>query len=129
MPLLRFVESVVLFVPDIDAAANWYADLFNASVHRENERYAYIHAPGVLVGFHPADSKCPGGVGGTTVYWEVDDIQLAVQHLVGLGARIHRGPAETSFGAGAAMLVCPFGCTIGLNQSSAGSRTRLGRNA
>ena len=125
MPVLRFVESVVLFVADIDAAAAWYGALFGAEVRYENERYAYIRAPGVLIGFHPADPKCPGGIGGTTVYWEVDDLQPAIDELVALGARLHRGPGLTSFGAGAAMLICPFGCTIGLNHSSPESRAKL----
>lgn len=40
-----------------------------------------------------ADSKCPGGVGGTTVYW--------------------------------AMLIDPFGCTIGLNASTPRSRAAI----
>ena len=125
MPMLRFVESVVLFVRDIDAAAAWYASLFGAEVRHENDRYAYIHAPGVVIGFHPADAKCPGGVGGTTVYWEVDDLRQCIADLIARGATLHRGPAVTSFGAGAAMLICPFGCTIGLNESSPGSRATL----
>lgn len=125
MPSLRFIESVVLFVSDIEAAAAWYARLFCVEVKHENDQYAYIHATGVLIGFHPADSKCPGGVGGTTVYWEVDNLHQTVEELVAMGARLHRGPGTTSFGAGAAMLICPFGCTIGLNQSSPQSRAML----
>jgi predicted enzyme related to lactoylglutathione lyase len=120
--MFRFVESVVLFVPDIHAAAAWYASLFGAEVRYENPNYAYLQAPGVLYGFHPADAKCPGGVGGTTVYWEVDNLDDAVAVLVAKGATVLRGPARTSLGAGAAMLVCPFGCTIGLNRSTAASR-------
>jgi predicted enzyme related to lactoylglutathione lyase len=123
--MLKFVESVVLFVPDINAAANWYASLFGVQVSFENERYAYLRAPGVLLGFHPADEKCPGGVGGTTVYWEVDDLDAAVEGLVARGARLHRGPMRTSYGAGAAMLICPFGCTIGLNCSTPESRAAI----
>jgi predicted enzyme related to lactoylglutathione lyase len=125
MTLLRFVESVVLFVPDIDSASAWYANLFGVEVRYENKLYAYIRAPGVFIGFHPTDSKCPGGVGGTTAYWEVDDIHQAVDELVRRGATLHRGPAVTSLGAGAAMLICPFGCTIGLNQSSPQSLAAL----
>ncbi|MBK7263927.1 MAG: VOC family protein [Rubrivivax sp.] len=123
--MLKFVESVVLFVPDINAAARWYASLFGAQVNYENESFAYVRAPGVLYGFHPADEKCPGGVGGTTVYWEVEDIDAAVANLVARGARLHRGPGKTSYGAGAAMLVCPFGCTIGLNCSTPESRIAI----
>ncbi len=67
---------------------------------------------------HPADSKCPGGIGGTTVYWEVEDMAEALSQLQARGAKLHRGPGITDFGARAAMLIDPFGSTIGLNQSS-----------
>jgi predicted enzyme related to lactoylglutathione lyase len=125
--VLRFIESVVLFVEDIDAAAKWYASLFGSKVNYENEKYAFVQAPGVLYGFHPSDAKCPGGVGGTTVYWEVEDLEATVADLVARGAHLHRGPGKTSFGAGAAMLVCPFGCTIGLNRSTPESRAAVAR--
>jgi uncharacterized protein len=120
--MLKYVESIVLFVPDIDAAARWYAEILGAEVGHENPLFAFVRGPGITMGFHPADSKCPGGVGGTTAYWEVDDLAEAVRQLTARGARLHRGPMLTSLGAGAAMLIDPFGCTIGLNASTPGSR-------
>lgn len=119
------LESVVRFVPDIDAAARWYAALLGGVVEHENPQYAYVRTPWGVIGFHPADDKCPGGVGGTTVYWEVPDLDDALARLTAAGARLHRGPALTSFGARVAMLVDPFGGSLGLNQSSDASRQAL----
>ena len=119
---LRRIESIVLFVPDIEAAASWYASLLCSEVEHENPKYAYVRGAGTVIGFHPADEKCPGGVGGTTVYWDVSNLAGAVSLLVERGARLHRGPGETSFGAKVALLVDPFGCTIGLNEASPQSR-------
>ncbi len=124
--MLKHLESVVLFVADVGSAAKWYAEIFGTEVDWENPSYAYIKVPGLVIGFHPADSKCPGGVGGTTAYWEVNNLGEAIEYLVSRGARLHRGPALTSFGAGAAMLIDPFGCSIGLNASSSESRIKLG---
>lgn len=115
--LLKQIQSVVRFVPDIDAAAIWYAELFQVQVQYENHHYAFISTPACLIGFHPLDSKCPGGAGGTTVYWEVDDLHLARQELEQRGAVLYRGPIVTSLGAAAAMLLDPFGCSIGLHQA------------
>ena len=123
--MLKFVESVVLFVADIHAAARWYAELFASTVQYENPQYAFVRVPGLTLGFHPADAKCPGGVGGTTVYWEVDDLPATVALLQSRGARLHRGPGVTSLGAGAAMLIDPFGCTLGLNASTPASRAAI----
>lgn len=124
-PMLKHPESVVLFVPDIDAAASWYAEIFGTRVQHENPKYAFIQAPGVLIGFHPADAKCPGGIGGTSVYWEVERLDAAINSLTDRGAKLFRGPGTTDFGATIALLVDPFGCTIGLNQSTELSRRSL----
>jgi predicted enzyme related to lactoylglutathione lyase len=123
--MLKHLESVVLFVHDVGAAARWYAEIFGAEVGWENPQYAFIRTPGPLLAFHPADAKCPGGTGGTTAYWEVDDLEQAVEFLTRRGARLYRGPRMTDFGAGAAMLIDPFGCTLGLNRASARSVARI----
>lgn len=126
--MLKQIESIIHFVADIDAAARWYADLFDVDVQHENPMFAFIHAPGVILGFHPADEK--NGVGqGVTVYWEVDDLAAAVANLTARGARLNRGPGRTDFGAKVAMLIDPFGCTIGLNQSSPSSREAIAGSA
>ena len=124
--MLKHLESVTLFVEDVCLAATWYAEIFGSEVGWENPNFAYVKAPGLVIGFHPADSKCPGGVGGTTAYWEVNNLGQAIEYLVSRGAKLHRGPALTSFGAGAAMLIDPFGCSIGLNASSPESRAKFG---
>lgn len=123
--MLKRVESLVLFVPNVVAAANWYAEIFGAEVYFENPLFAFVRGPGAVIGFHPADDKCPGGVGGTSVVWEVEDLQTAVAFLTERGARVHRGPGRTEFGAGVALLIDPFGCTVGLHQFSEESRGKV----
>jgi predicted enzyme related to lactoylglutathione lyase len=117
--MLKHLESIVLFVQDIHAASRWYAESFDAQVQYENPQYAFIRTPGVLIGFHPADTKCPGGIGGTMAYWEVEDIARTVAYLQAHGAVLYRGPRHTDLGAEVAMLLDPFGCTIGLHRSTA----------
>jgi predicted enzyme related to lactoylglutathione lyase len=126
--MLRSIESIILFVDDIDSAAKWYAEIFETDVRHENPKFAFIRTPGVIIGFHPVDEKCPGGIGGTTVYWEVDDLAAAIAFLQSRGATLHRGPGATDFGAEVAMLVDPFGCTIGLNHASDASREAIGNS-
>ena len=117
--MFKRLESVIHFVPDMDAAARWYAELLGAEVEHENPHFAFVRGPGVLIGFHPADAKSPGGVAGTTAYWDVDDLDAALAALLARCARLHRGPGVTDFGARVAMLIDPFGCTLGLNQPAA----------
>lgn len=120
--MLKKIGSVVRFVPDIEAAAAWYAEILGSSVEHENEHYAFVECGGQVIGFHPADAKCPGGVGGTTVYWEVEDLTGAIDTLLARGAALHRGPVVTSLGARVAMLIDPFGCTIGLDEAPGATR-------
>jgi uncharacterized protein len=120
--VLKRIESVIFFVADIHAAARWYAvllGLHESDVQYENANYAFIQAPGVLIGFHPADEKCPGGVGGTTSYWSVDDLDRVHEYMITKGARLHRGPLVTDLGDRVCMLIDPFGNSIGLTQSRA----------
>ena len=116
--MLKHIESVVLFVHDIDAAAQWYAEIFEVDVRHENSQYAYIRVQGLALGFHPVDKKSPGGKGGATAYWEVANLAAAIRFLQSRGAVLYRGPIQTDLGAKAAMLLDPFGCTIGLNESA-----------
>lgn len=117
--MFRHIESVLLFAHDIEAAAAWYAALLGVTVEHENPQFAFVRAPGCILGFHPVDEKSPGvGLHGTTPYWEVDELDAAVATLVQRGARLYRGPGLTDFGARVAMLVDPFGNTLGLNQAA-----------
>ncbi len=119
--MFKAIESIVFFVNDIHAAARWYADLLaiaHAEIEYENANFAFIRAPGGLIGFHPADAKCPGGVGGTTSYWSVDDLDSVRAHMIANGARLHRGPANTDLGDYVCMLIEPFGNSIGLHQAA-----------
>jgi uncharacterized protein len=120
--MLNSIESVIFFVSDIHAAARWYADLFALDaddVQYENANYAFIQAPGLLIGFHPSDEKNASGVNGTTSYWSVDDLEIVCEHMIARGATLYRGPWVTDFGAQVCMLIDPFGNSIGLNQAPA----------
>jgi uncharacterized protein len=126
--MFKAIESIVFFVDDIHAAARWYADLFaiaHVQIEYENANYAFIRAPGLLIGFHPIDEKNPGGVGGSTSYWSVDDLTRALGHIVAHGARLYRGPMQTTFGDTVCMVIDPFGNSIGLHQGAAASARRL----
>lgn len=47
----------------------------------------------------------------------VNDFDAAIGTLLARGATLHRGPVVTDFGARVALLIDPFGNTLGLNQA------------
>ena len=113
---VRKVDSILFFVPDIDAAAKWYAAIFSASVEYENPLYAFVTTAFATFGFHPADEKCPGGAGGSVTYLEVEHLGAAIEKFSSHGARLFRGPITTSLGASVAMVRDPFGSLLGFIQ-------------
>lgn len=119
--MFKFPDTLILFVDDIHACAQWYGELFGSKVAYENPQFAFVQGPGLLLGFHPADHKNRGGTG-NTLYWEVDDIAAAISQLEARGAKRYRGPVVTDLGGQAAMLLDPFGNTLGLHSHTAASR-------
>ena len=122
--MFKSADMLILFVEDIDACAQWYGELFGSKVAYENPQFAFVQGPGLLLGFHPADHKNRGGTG-NTLYWEVDDMAAAISQLEARGAKRYRGPMVTDLGAQAAMLLDPFGNTLGLQSHTPESRAAL----
>lgn len=113
------IDSVIFFVADIHAASAWYAEIFGVQVEYETRRFALIKSPSVTIGFQPLDAKSPGGVGGTTVFWQVEDASAAMDALIARGAQRQRGPYVSEDGGSTAIVVDPFGCALGLSSRAA----------
>lgn len=117
--MLKKFDSTVYFVADIHIAAQWYAQILGVEVKYENPLYAYIQNDDVKIGFHPADTKSGTGVNGQTTYWRVASLQAASEMLSAKGARLYRGPLQTSLNEHACIMLDPFGNTLGLISASA----------
>lgn len=115
--MLTQIESVLLFVQDIHAAAKWYGDILSLKVEYENEHYAFIKGPQIILGFHPADEKNNAGQNGSVTYWKVENLEKALTTLREKGATLYRGPMTTTLSANVAMMTDPFGNQFGLNES------------
>jgi uncharacterized protein len=125
---IRGIDSVLFFVSDIHAAAQWYASLFDSSIEYENPFYAFVKTPFSTFGFHPADEKCPGGRGGSVTYLEVENADNTIALLISKGASLHRGPITTTLGARVAMICDPFGSLLGISEST-GKNTEIATNS
>lgn len=112
--MLKKFDSTVYFVEDIHCAAKWYADIVGVEVKYENEMYAYIETGDFKIGFHPEDRKSSSGTTGQTTYWRVCSLGASINVLNGKGAKLYRGPLQTSLNEHVCILIDPFGNTIGL---------------
>jgi len=62
----------------------------------------------------PADHKVRSGKAGTVMYWQVTDLQQAINKFTNLGASLYRGPLAIENDSGMCQLEDPFGNLIGL---------------
>jgi len=122
--MLRGLTTVNYFADDVAAAVAWYTEVLGAEPYFLREidgKPAYVefrigdyqHELGIL------DSRfAPHGrsqdVGGSIIYWAVDDIQASFERLVSLGGTVHQKPTEHGPGFVTASVTDPFGNILGV---------------
>ncbi|MCY0898074.1 MAG: VOC family protein [Firmicutes bacterium] len=111
---LKGIGDVTLFAPDLEAYWAWLETALGAVLQQRYPHLIQGQIGTVSVTVHPADEKSPTGPGGQVVYWAVDDVNEAMQHLARHGARPYRGPVVGEEGARVAQLQDPWGNIWGL---------------
>ena len=113
--MFRGIIELMYFVPDRQAAASWYAELFETAITHLNTPGAFFIRVGAHdIWFHAADSKVPAGAAGQVAYWAVDDFEAALARARRLGAELHRGPLQRLDGHVMCQVKDPFGNIIGI---------------
>ena len=125
MTHLQGLTTMVLTADDVDAAADWYSDTLGIGPYfrrPETGPAAYVEfriGPdedelGIMNrAYAPAGSS---GAGGSTTYWQVDDVESALDALLARGAQIH-APTTERGGFTTASIIDPFGNVLGLMHS------------
>ena len=126
MTHLQGLTTMVLTADDVDAAADWYSDTLGIGPYfrrPETGPAAYVEfriGPdedelGIMNrAYAPAGSS---GAGGSTTYWQVDDVESALDALLARGAQIHAPTTERGGGFTTASIIDPFGNVLGLMHS------------
>ena len=110
------LHGVTFFVPDIKAAADWYAEVLGSIPTFVSPHYIEFQLSTSMLGFHPEDDKNKAGGGSQVAYWKVENLDVAVRRLDSLGAAIYRGPITDHDGSMIAQMRDPFGNILGLIQ-------------
>jgi predicted enzyme related to lactoylglutathione lyase len=109
----------MVFVPDPEKAARWWASFFGTEVTLEvnddSQVYAWFDVAGVEYGWHPAeDERNPRGAS-PVIYWKTDDLTASRERLLAAGCTPHRGTLRVDDERQICQLVDPFGTVIGLD--------------
>jgi hypothetical protein len=62
--MIEALDHVLMFVPSVRAAANWYASVLQQWASFVDENFATISVGSAKLCFHPADAKVPAGRAG-----------------------------------------------------------------
>jgi predicted enzyme related to lactoylglutathione lyase len=113
--MFQGVVEVMYFVPDRQAAANWYAQLLDLPITCLDEPEHYFIRSGAQdIWFSIADSKVPSGAAGHVAYWRVQDFAAATARSEEMGALLYRGPLDRGDGEFMCQMKDPFGNLFGL---------------
>jgi len=119
--MLRGLTTVSYWADDLEAAANWYTEVLGIEPYFAGAGGGYYefrigdyqHELGLIDRRYQPEGVA-GGPGGTVVYWHVDDVDAAVDRLVGLGADLHEAPRDRGQGFVTATVIDPFGNILGV---------------
>jgi predicted enzyme related to lactoylglutathione lyase len=122
--VLRGLTTVTLLADDVQAAADWYADLLGEKAYFQRPvegppAYVefrvgdYQHELGIMDARYSAQPR-PERPGGVLTYWAVDDVQATYERLLALGATAYDPPTERGPGFVTASVVDPWGNVLGV---------------
>lgn len=88
------IASVLIHVSDVAQALQWYQRAFPQAIAQRLEEFDfdYLKIGSVDLEIVPADEKVASGAAGSVVYWQVDDFDQAVAHMLSVGGTLYRGP-------------------------------------
>lgn len=86
------LRTTIYKVGDIDNAKEWYSKAFDATPYFDEPFYVGFNIGGYELGLQPEEEA--GILKGESVlsYWGVEDVELAFNHLITLGAIEHEKP-------------------------------------
>ena len=127
MAALQGLTTMVLTAEDVEEAARWYSGALGIEPYFRNPQ----EGPAAYIEFRigPDEDElgimdrryappAPAGSGSVVTYWQVQDVQQAVDDLVARGAAVH-APVTVRGDEGfvTASVTDPFGSILGLMHS------------
>ncbi|EMR01472.1 VOC family protein [Cesiribacter andamanensis] len=108
------LRTAIYPVAHVEDAKKWYATAFGVAPYFEEPFYVGFNIGGYELGLVPAEGGSTPGEGGVVVYWGVPDAQLALDYLIGQGARQREGVQDVGGGIRLATVFDPWGNVVGI---------------
>lgn len=105
------LRTVIYPVADLDAATNWYQQVFQTAPYFNEPFYVGFAIGGFELGLVPDGQPSRDG---QVVYWGTQQIEAEVERLRTLGAEVVAPVTDVGEGIRVASLGDPFGNVLGL---------------
>src|SRR6186997_1801730 len=86
------LRTVIYFVPDVEKAKQWYAEVFSTAPYFDTPYYVGFNIGGYELGLHPDEKNETNKTENVQTYWGVNDVQSSYDRLLSLGATTHNAP-------------------------------------
>lgn len=108
------LRTAIYKVGDINAAREWYANVFETQAYFDEPYYVGFNIGGYELGLQPEGIPTKDKVENVVVYWGVDDIGTEFNKFIASGGTQHEKPKDVGGGIMVATLKDPWGNIIGL---------------
>lgn len=108
------LRTAIYKVSDIDAAKNWFAQVFKTEPYFDEPFYVGFEIDGYELGLQPEVVPTMDKAESVITYWGVNDINKEYERIKDLGAKEHENPKDVGGGIIVATLKDPWGNIIGL---------------
>jgi predicted enzyme related to lactoylglutathione lyase len=108
------LRTVVYYVSDIDKAKEFYNSALSITPYFDSPYYVGYNVAGYELGLHPGENhKAPQNTGAIS-YWGVENISVALKHLLEIGATLEKDIEDVGEGIKVASVLDPFGNVFGI---------------
>ncbi len=114
--MLKGLRTIVYHVNDLEAAKNWFYQVFEISPYFDEPFYVGYNIGGYELGLDPDPSLYTNG-NNTITYWGVDSIETCFEKFKSLNIKIHDEPRNVGGDIWVGAIIDPFGNIIGLIQN------------
>lgn len=115
---LKGIATINFTTADLEKAEKWYSEFLEIKPYFKTKGYIEFRIGAYQQELGIVDSKfLPNNVSepsGAIVYWHVDEINLVIEKLKSMGAKVHQPITDRSNGFFTASVIDPFGNILGI---------------
>lgn len=108
------LETAIIFTPRMEELARFYQKALQLGDFNRSPGHIGMQVGPVYLGFDQDEEASSGA--GMTLWFTVDDIQMAFDRLVDMGAEVRYPPSKKPWGGFLAAVYDPDGNMLGISQ-------------